>query len=133
MMTLTKMSRFRGAFLLEALIAIVILSVGLTAVIRSFMIGLDAYQRNQEYQGAVILLENTLTDFLVQRYFDESLVGSGQYEEPFSGYQYKILADNVPDRPALREVSVTVSWKVRKKNRSLQATTYLLAEPQDEG
>ena len=123
----------KGAFLLEALIATVILAVGLTGIIRTFSIGIDGYKRSREYFTATILLENKLTELLCRRYFDDTMIGSGEFDEPFTGYRYEIFAEDVIDSDFLKEVKVAVFWKGRNGEISVDAITELFLSPQEKG
>lgn len=115
-----------GAFLMEALIAVVILSVGLTGVIRCFAMGIQAYERNREYQAAAVVLENMLTRLLLNRYIDGSIAAEGTCESPFEDFDYKISVEG--DQSLLREVRVSVLWNSKGSRRSLDAVTYLFAD-----
>lgn len=123
-------SHNNGAFLLEALIAVTILSVGLVAIIKSFTMGIEAHKRSQEYLTASILLENKLTDLLIGRYIDEEMELAGDFEEPFLGYRYVISIDSLDHHEFLKKVKVFIFWKGRGKERSLDAATYFFVRPE---
>ena len=52
----------RGFLLVEVLITVVILSVGLTLITRSFMMSLRALDAIKQYTGGYLLLEQKLLD-----------------------------------------------------------------------
>jgi len=126
------LSNTKGAFLLEALLATIILGFGLTAIIASFSMGIDGHKRSQEYLKASVLLENKLADLLLKRYFDDSLVGEGTFEDPFSEYRYDITAQDVSSSNSLKEMHVKVLWAGRQVDRSLEAVTYMLVQLDEE-
>ena len=117
----------QGVVLFEVLVSIIILSVGLTGVIRSFLTGIQAHSRTQEYLTAAVLLENTLTELLAARYFDAAR--AGYYDGMFSFYRYEIFAENVSDRPFLKKVRVVVLWPGPQQERFLDAVVYLFSRP----
>jgi len=118
-----------GGFLLEALMATMILGTGLTAVIRSFSMALDAQRRAREFLTASVILENALTDLVLRRYWDTALIRSDELEEPFFGYRCEVLSPAAEGSGALREVAVRVTWPGRSQDRVLEAVTYMFESP----
>jgi len=113
--------------------ATMILGIGLTAVIRSFSMALDAQKRAREFLTASVILENTLTDLLLRRYWDASLSRSEELEEPFTGYRCEVLSPASVVVGGLREVAVRVTWPGRAQERVLEAVTYMFERPPEGG
>ena len=123
----------RGVFLLEAVIAVTILSVGLIAIIRSFTMGIEAHMRSQEYLIASTLLDNKLTELLLDRYIDEGVTLEGEFEEPFLGYRYVLSVESLDQYELLKRVNVSIFWKGRVEERFIDAATYLFVRPESVG
>lgn len=120
----------RGAFLLEALISVVILAVGLVAVIKSFTMGVNAHQRSQEYLTASVLLENKLTELLLGRYVGDETAGEGSFAAPFDRYRYVVTIVPSPRSSALRQVNVAVIWIGKKGEKVVQGSLDLFQVPE---
>ena len=125
--------KLKGAILLEVLIAVVILSTGLTAIIQSFSMSMEAYKQSREYLKATMLLEDVLSGFLLKRYADEIFIEDGEFEEPFSGYRYEMIIENVDGSEFLKQIRAAVFWKGKRGEKFIDAVTYLLSRPEEEG
>jgi len=117
-----------GIVLLEVLISITILSAGLTLVIRSFISSLRASVNTVDYSTAVILAENKLNEY-VQNGLPEDFSGEkNEFESPFEKFSYEIEAEEIDSDAAfdsLNEVTLKVSWQTRRREKSVNLTTYL--------
>ncbi len=126
--SLKKKFNQQGSFLIEVLISVMILSVGLTSVIRSYMTSLKALVYAQEYTIAAFLLENKLTRFVQQGFVDVNLNQRGSFDPPYENFLYRVIAKKVEGREGmdtLGQLTIEVSWESGAKERSLSASTYL--------
>lgn len=122
-----------GAILLEIMISVIILAVGLTGVIRSFFVGIQACAQTQEYMTAAVLLDNKLTELLAGRYFDPTMADAGGFDDPFSLYRYEVSAEPLEGSEFLNKVKVKIFWPGPQEDRFLDAETYLFSRQADEG
>ncbi|MCK5580303.1 MAG: hypothetical protein KAJ18_03430 [Candidatus Omnitrophica bacterium] len=121
-----------GSLLIEALLAIVIMSVSLTVIIQSMTSSLRATVYSLDYSKAAFLAENKMFDILCVS--DEGGAGTreGSFKEPFEKYRYRISSKELPDtqNDSLREVNLDVSWGIGKKTRELSLKTYAFVPEQ---
>jgi Tfp pilus assembly protein PilE len=126
--SLKKKFNHQGSFLIEVLISVMILSVGLTSVVRSYVTSLKALVYAQEYTIAAFLLENRLTRFVQQGYVDLNLNQRDSFDSPYENFSYRATAKKVEGREgmdALAQLMIEVTWESGVKERSLSASTYL--------
>ena len=123
----------RNAFtFIELLLAVVIFSLGITALFRSFFIALDriTYLQNRLY--ATVLLDNHSTDVerLLRGYnalpmylkpYSENILGPlpVKFSQDFSIEALEGFSD-------IFELRVTVTWDERNQQKKLTRTSYLL-------
>jgi len=131
-MALFRIRRHKGTFLLEALVAVVILAVGLTGVIRAFLMGLKAQERSRDYQISALILENVLTHLLLDRYFDEGISAGVECARPYADYRCEITAEELDPPGPLKRVTVSVIRLEGSNGRLMEAVTYMFARPKDE-
>ena len=116
-----------GAVLVETLAASVILAVGLTGIIRSFLSVMEAQQRTREYLTAAVLMENVLTECLTARYFNDETAAAGNGEGSFSAFRHEITPDKEAAGRVLKKMLITVFWLGRRQERSVSAPLYLFS------
>ena len=126
--------RYRKGFLLvEVLLTILILSVGLTAVISSYVAAWRATIYSSDYSFATLLLSNTMSNLLQRRFIEAGLNETGVFAEPYEKFGYTLTTHTIADgneTGLLNEVAVTVSWASGAKEKNITATTYLFNIPQ---
>ncbi len=116
----------KGSLLLEALLAVVILSVSLTLIIQSMTSSLRASVYGADYTLAIILLENKMFELL-----NKGLPSSSERETievPFSSNSYHFSADARPlSSPGskIKEVDAALTWNSGKRKNNISLTTYL--------
>ncbi len=126
-----------GAFLLvEVLLTIAILATGLTAVVRSFLVGLRASKLASDYLQAELLVENELS---LQESLGE-IDADLQIEEPFKApvdkFKFKITTENITldnQIDTLNKVTASVIWPGQKTNQKISLFTYLKNKINEEG
>lgn len=114
---------------MEALWAVMILSVSLVVMIHSILSSTRALGYNHSYFPAAIALENKL-----EAVFWGELTGVSENKEGvfglepscFSFGENEITQDDIPS--GLKELQLKISWKSGKKNHELTATTYFLKD-----
>lgn len=160
-------ARCFGFTLLEILIAMVVLSLGLTGVLMFYGVSQSRAQQAEMLTTATMLARNKISDVLLDLEkrsqigkFPEEEESSGTFDEPaFAGFrwQVKIRKIEVPIPPpaaagggdganpaaaalapvqlimqqlkldeAVREVTLTMTWSVRRKDRSFTLTTHVV-------
>ena len=112
-----------GFLLLETILAVLILSVGLSVVIRSFGSSLNFLRASDDYTQAMLLLEEKMWDLEAKGSITPG-TSRGTFLEDDVKFQWQINA-SVPNGLDLCETEVTVSWKHRGGERNISLVTYL--------
>ncbi len=123
----------RGSFLLEALLAVMILSVGLVGLIRGLLSSLNAAKQAASYSAAITVAENSLFDVM-------NLDGKKVNAMPELQTEQKELTTKIVLLPSknlrvpevLQEALVTVSWPGGLKNKEVHAATLVLRAQDEE-
>lgn len=121
-----------GGFLLEALLAVLILSVGLVGLIRGLLSSLNAAKETEAYARAIFYADNALLEVI--RLNGVQVNFPVQTDALFSGIQTRIdiASSNQGHWPkALRQAEVQVTWPGPLKEKGVSATT-LVFGPFDE-
>lgn len=116
--------RRKGSLLLEALLAVVILSVSITLIIQSMIASLHAGAVSADYSQAMILLENKMAESLQKPSIESGLVQEGRFEAPFGKFGYALESESLEDQPNLNKVHLEVIWKNKEITKSLALETY---------
>ncbi|MCB9771465.1 MAG: hypothetical protein H6754_02820 [Candidatus Omnitrophica bacterium] len=122
----------QGAFLLEALLAVMILSVGLVGLIRGLLSSLNAAKESERYSRAISVGENALLDVI--RLNGKSTASVISLENDFEDFSAEIMSQPSGDLQipgVLREVKLHITWPGAIKNKEINATT-LVFGPVDE-
>ena len=112
--------------LLETLLAILILAVGLTVVLRSFGSSLNALGTSADYTKALLLVEERLWDLEAKGSIVPGTF-TGEFSEEDGGFRWEVKASELTEM-RLCETQVTVSWKRRGRPRAVSIVTYLKRE-----
>jgi len=115
-----------GFSLLETLLAVLILAVGLTLVLRSFGSSLDALGNSADYTRGLALVEERLWELEAKG----SIVPgpyTGQFSEEDRDFRWEVKASDLGEM-GLCETQVTVSWSQRGRHRAISVVTYLKRE-----
>lgn len=125
-------SNKKGSLLVEALLTIVIMAVGLTFIMQSFLSGFRASAQVEDYSLASVLLEDKMNDLLQVGFIASGVEEEGNFPPPYEDFKYRLTSDNIPEggrEGAINRVALEVSWPSGKKGRSLTAVTYLAHLP----
>ena len=126
------MKRFknkRGAILLEALLAVTILAVALTAIMQCMLSGLRAAVVSAEYLRAASLLDSVMTEQFLTK--PDSLASRDDVEakEPYERYKYSVRVSDENDPLfqdlKLKRLETSVVWPAGKGKRTLSAALLL--------
>jgi len=112
--------------LVETLLAVLILAVGLTLVLRSFGSSLDALGNSAGYTRGLALVEEKLWELEAKG----SIVpgtSTGQFAEEDRDFRWEVKASEL-GAMKLCETQVTVSWAQRGRPRAISVVTYLKRE-----
>ena len=115
----------RGAFLIEALIAISILGVSLVFIIQSYLSSLRGALFTENYTLAMFLLENKVSEFKIGETRESEKEKS--FPPPYERFVYKGETADVSEdgKPSiLEETRLAVHWSSGKKENKLETTTY---------
>jgi hypothetical protein len=129
---LKKQRNNQGSLLIEALLAVVILSASLTLIVRSQASSLRALVYSADYSLALFLAEDKLYELIQQGFLGQSLVihEEGAFLEPNDRYRYVVDASQKSeDSQIFRELTLQVSWPAGSRDRSLSLRTYFFDLP----
>ena len=115
-----------GFMLIETLLAVVILAVGLTLVVRSFGSSVSALGTSANYTKAMGLLEERLWELEVKGSIAPGVL-TGEFSEEDGKFRWQVDASELKDLD-LCETQVTVSWERRGKTQTVSIVTYLKKE-----
>ena len=115
-----------GFLLLETLLAILVLAVGLTLVLRSFGSSLDALGTSADYTKALLLLEERLWELEAKGSIVPGTF-TGEFSEEDGNFRWEVKASELAEME-LCETQVTVSWEQRGRPRDVSIVTYLKRE-----
>ena len=125
---LTSKSNKKGSFLIEALLTIVIMSIGLTFIIQSFLSSFRASAQVADYAIATILLENKISNLSQIGLIADNLDEEDIFLKPFDDFRYHLKTKNINDEGKsgfLNLVDLEIVWFSGKKKHSTALTTYL--------
>ena len=127
----------QGSLLLEALMVIVILAVGLTFIIQSLSSSMRALNYANNYYQAAFLIDQKLSEMLINKNIEESFQDSGQFDLPFDAYHFQISAQAMkwPDEDSpsenVNQITLKIDWPSGSKTQDLSATLCLLHKTED--
>ena len=116
-----------GALLLEALIAVVILSLSLTLMTQAILSNLHAIIRSVKHFAMVVHLENKM-DLLVMKSLLREPPRDDLKTDPMDPYQFSLQqrrVDAADDASLLRETKLTMSVQAKGKEEQISVVTYL--------
>ncbi len=116
----------RGFLLLETLLAVLILTVGLTFMIRSLGSSLGALRASDDATQAMLLLEERMWDLEAEGSITPGS-SRGAFPKHDGKYQWAVEASE-PNDLGLCETKVTVSWKQKGRHRDVSVVTYFKTE-----
>ena len=114
-----------GFTLLEVLVAMVLLSVALVAILQLFSINLRGIATSEDFAKAVMRAEATMRDVLD----DDDIAEKSSSETTPDGYRIDVAITNAEEKRTenlplkLLQISLTVHWKDGVKERALTLKT----------
>lgn len=126
-----------GSLLIEALLVIVILSVGLTFIIQSLSSSLRALSFSKNYAQAAFLTDNKLSEILLNKTISSGFQDSGDFNGSFKEYHYKIssssssLSVDEPMTEPMTQLDLEISWQ-SGKNRYETSSALCLLNPSED-
>jgi len=119
----------KKAFLLvEVLITVVVLSIGLVTITRSFMTSLKALDVVVQYEKARLLIEGKLWDLEQSGDIESDLQVEENFPEPNEKFIYKLETENVQEdqqEGPLNKVKLSVGWPTKREKREISVFTFL--------
>ena len=119
----------QGSMLMEALVAVVILAVGLTAVVQALVSAYLASRTSGRYSEAALALENAVVEKIYQGGIAAGVDEEGRMEKPFDRYRYKLASQplnfNGASNDQINDVAVSVAWDEGAKIKTLSLQTFL--------
>lgn len=127
---LNRLTGQRGALLVEAMLAVIILSVSLVMIIQALAASARGASESEGYSRAVLAGENAL--FELGRSAQKgtlpdtgTLLSDPQYQVNF----VPLLTDKSDDQNIVQEIKVDVSWEKGKNKKQISFSTYLAKPP----
>ena len=123
----------RASLLVEALLAVMILSVSITLIIRSMTSALSSAKTGAKYTVSLFLLDDRMFEFMRALFIPPGYSDQGSFKSPFEDYEYFVetrRTDN-PDE-MITALDLTVSFGPAEKPRAIKSQTYFLTEMPDE-
>lgn len=114
-----------GYVLFEALLSVVLLSVGIVALTQAFQKSVQAAQFRQHYYGPARELADAVLAELEDSSIKSNLETAGRLYGEGGVFDYEVETSEWPAVPGLVRVSVTVRWTDRGKPGSITLTTLL--------
>lgn len=123
----------KGLLLFEVMLTVIILSVGLTLILRSFSTSLNASKSAQHYTTATLLIEDKMWELENKVVIDADLDVEGQFPEPYQKFNWHLTTKDKPIQTQtgkINEVKLIVYWQEGRRKGSTSATTYLANKTQ---
>jgi general secretion pathway protein I len=130
--TFRVLERKDGFTLLEVLVAFVLLVTVVTVILQLFSANIKALSVSEDYASAVVRAESKMREILD----NEQLAENVWSETSPEGYRFDITVAKAyeartKDMPMkILEIGVTMSWKMRGKDKSLILSTMKAVKPQ---
>jgi hypothetical protein len=119
----------RGTILLEVILAMLILSVGLTAIIQAMAAALRAKTFCSDYIQAVFLADDKMFPNLTRKTSGLPIREEGKFPEDEGKYAYTLTSRTADmskiDTPNLNEVTLKVSWASGFTTKEIDLVTYV--------
>jgi len=117
------MLKSNKAFLLfEVLVAVVVLAVGITFVLRSFSTSVSAVKGIEDYFTASSLIEEKI--FQLQTLGLDKVPTEGRFESGLEKFSWKINSVPVSDL-SLYKVDLSIIWDTQSTTKVISIETYL--------
>ena len=116
-----------GFSLVETLLAVLILAVGVTVVLRSFGSSLEGLGNSADYTRGLALVEARLWELEANGSIVPGTSSGPFTQEEDRRFRWEVHASDLGDT-GLCETRVTVSWAQRGRPRAVSVVTYLTRE-----
>ena len=119
----------KGSFLIEAILAIVILSISLTLIIQSLMTSLKAAALSADYTRALLFIDDKMFDLIKDRYITAPKSDENSFSEEGQKYRYQLVTER--GATEINLVKLVVSWVYGRRENDVSITTFLFNPPSD--
>lgn len=111
-----------GFLLLEVLVAIVILTVGIAIILRSFNSSINTIKGLDDYLAATSLIEQKM--FQLQTEGLNNVPAEGNFDSGYKKFSWKI--NSLPQQDlSIHKVDLSIIWDTANSKKSLLVQTYL--------
>lgn len=119
--------------LVEALLAVVILGVGISLVVQSLSVSRRNVTHSLEYTRAIFLIENKLTTMLSNPSGQSDLDANESFQDSGREYAYNLKEKSLSGESFehLKDVKAELSWKTGRRENILSIGT-LVFSPSNE-
>ena len=122
----------RGSFLLESMLAVVIISISLTLITRSLFNSYRVNILNVNYNKALILMGNEFS-ILTRSGFYQPEALTKFFAEPFAQYHFDVSSEKIDGvDESLDCVHLKTAWSSGKNENGISITTFLFEPPDHE-
>ncbi|MBI1883659.1 MAG: hypothetical protein HYS08_05585 [Chlamydiae bacterium] len=133
----------KGILLIEALLALVVLSIAITATVRSFTYVAKVHRLTKFYLTALRLLETKMSEIEIQPELEEG-ESSGVFGKPDQDFKWNLRVDEVKSKKESEEeeenektvkfmkVDLQVSWRQGSEKRKIAGDTLLIKKVEKE-
>jgi len=115
----------KGFTVLEAMIALVILSIALLALLRVMPVGIKGSKLAEETTIATILAQKKIEEARAATWPPSSVTKINLGSEGYSNFDYIRDVTSVSPTTYLREVTVSIYWPAGTEQRVVGVTTYV--------
>ena len=122
-----------GSLLLEALLSVVVMSIGLTAVMQTLTASYKLALLNKDYLQAIFLADDQMSALVSNNAPVQETSESQSYPEPNDRFHYELseTPSEFSEGKLLREVNLKISWVTGHQKNELPVTTLLFVPPDD--
>lgn len=114
-----------GTLLLEVLLAIVIMSVSLGAIIQAMTTSLRGTQFAAQYTRATIAADNKMLSVIKENHIPEMDTGGNEMLMETGPFNFSVDTEQSPESSDLEIVGVTTTWDTGRKTHQLNLYTYI--------
>ncbi|MBZ0166262.1 MAG: hypothetical protein K8I00_05595 [Candidatus Omnitrophica bacterium] len=114
-----------GALLLEVLLAIVIMSVSLGAIIQAMTTSLRGAQFAAQYTRATIAADNKMLSAIKENHIPAMDMGLDAVQPESSYFHFSVDREDSPENSELEIVGVSTEWDAGRKTHRLKLYSYM--------
>ena len=123
------MQKQKGFTLIEVMVALVVISVALVAVITAYLQLLNALRNTENYNQAVLISSEQmglLEDEIRRRGGEVNLSQySGEETRGTRSFKWEFTGTTPEDYPDLQEIQMTINWSDGKRQGQMIWTSYM--------